>query len=99
MRETLIENNTRTFKRLGVDVLNFTPNWKVVKRLMLESLRRKGDFCWHCHTGIFSYPMHIAVKFNVPLVFWANPLLNIRSIMTTQMFRSKRLMKPVSIAS
>ncbi|MGL4813175.1 MAG: N-acetyl sugar amidotransferase [Beijerinckiaceae bacterium] len=73
MRDTLIENNTRTFKRLGVDVLNFTPNWKVVKRLMLESLRRKGDFCWHCHTGIFSYPMHIAVKFNVPLVFWGEP--------------------------
>ena len=73
MRDTLIENNTRTFKKLGVDVLNFTPNWKVVKRLMLESLRRKGDFCWHCHTGIFSYPMHIAVKFGVPLVMWGEP--------------------------
>lgn len=73
MRDTLIENNTRTFKKLGVDVLNFTPNWRVVKRLMLESLRRKGDFCWHCHTGIFSYPMHIAVKFKVPLVFWGEP--------------------------
>lgn len=73
MRETLVENNTRTFKKLGVDVLNFTPNWRVVKRLMLESLRRKGDFCWHCHTGIFSFPMHIAVKFNVPLVFWGEP--------------------------
>ena len=56
-----------------MDVLNFAPNWRVVKRLMLESLRRKGDFCWHCHTGIFSYPMHIAVKFNVPLVMWGEP--------------------------
>lgn len=73
MRDTLIENNTRTFKKLGVDVINFTPNWRVVKRLMLESLKRKGDFCWHCHTGIFSYPMHIAVKFEVPLVFWGEP--------------------------
>lgn len=73
MRDTLEENNLRTFKKLGVDVLNFTPNWKLVKRLMLEALKRKGDFCWHCHTGIFSYPMHIAVKFNVPLVFWGEP--------------------------
>lgn len=73
MRETLEENNVRTFKKLGVDVISFTPNWKLVKRLMLEALRRKGDFCWHCHTGIFSYPMHIAVKFNVPLVFWGEP--------------------------
>lgn len=73
MRDKLLENNTRTFKKLGVDVLNFTPNWRVVKRLMLESLRRKGDFCWHCHTGIFSYPMHIATKFQVPLVMWGEP--------------------------
>ena len=73
MRDTLKNNNQKTFKKLGVDVLSFSPNWKLVKRLMLESLRRKGDFCWHCHTGIFSYPMHIALKFNVPLVFWGEP--------------------------
>jgi len=73
MRDRLRENNVRTFKKLGVDVLSFAPNWKVVKRLMLEALRRKGDFCWHCHTGIFSYPMHIAIKFKVPLVFWGEP--------------------------
>ena len=72
-RPNLIKNNEKTFKKLGVDVLTFTPNWKVVKRLMLESLIRKGDFCWHCHTGIFAYPMHIAIKFNVPLIFWGEP--------------------------
>lgn len=73
MRENLKKNNERTFKKLGVDAISFTPNWKVVKRLMLESLIRKGDFCWHCHTGIFSYPMHLAIKFNVPLIFWGEP--------------------------
>jgi N-acetyl sugar amidotransferase len=73
MRPTLLANNQRTFKKLGVDVISFTPNWKVVKRLMREALIRKGDFCWHCHTGIFSYPMHLAIKFNVPLVFWGEP--------------------------
>lgn len=73
MRPNLLANNERTFKKLGVDTISFTPNWKVVKRLMRESLVRKGDFCWHCHTGIFSYPMHIAIKFNVPLVLWGEP--------------------------
>lgn len=73
MRPTLLKNNERTFKQLGVDVLSFTPNWKVVKRLMLEALIRKGDFCWHCHTGIFSYPMHVAIKYNIPLVLWGEP--------------------------
>ena len=69
-RPKLIENREKVFKKLGVESIVFTPNWELVKRLMLESLVRKGDFCWHCHNGIFSYPMHIAIKFNVPLVIW-----------------------------
>ncbi len=73
MRPKLLQNNIKTFKNLGVDVISFTPNWKIVKRVMLEALIRKGDFCWHCHTGIFSYPMHIAIKYNTPLVMWGEP--------------------------
>jgi N-acetyl sugar amidotransferase len=73
MRPTLLKNNERTFKQLGVDVLTFTPNWRVVRRLMLEALIRKGDFCWHCHTGIFSYPMHVAIRYATPLIVWGEP--------------------------
>jgi len=73
MRPNLLENNERTFKQLGVDVLRFSPKWDVVKRVMLESLIRKGDFCWHCHTGIFAYPMHVAIKYQTPLIFWGEP--------------------------
>jgi len=73
MRPTLLKNNERTFRKLGVDVLSFRPNWRVVKRLMLEALVRKGDFCWHCHTGIYSYPMHVALKYNTPLIVWGEP--------------------------
>jgi N-acetyl sugar amidotransferase len=70
MRPVIAENNEKTFKKLGVDVLEFTPNWKIVKKLMLESFRRKTDFCWHCHTGIYSYPLRVAVRYKIPLVFW-----------------------------
>jgi N-acetyl sugar amidotransferase len=73
LRPGTLANTERTIKTLGVDYLKFRPSWKVVQKLMRESLRRKGDFCWHCHTGIFSYPMHIAVKFQVPLVIWGEP--------------------------
>lgn len=73
MRPNLLKNNEKTFKELGVDVLSFTPNWKIVKLLMKESFLRKGDFCWHCHTGIFSYPMHVALLHRVPLIFWGEP--------------------------
>lgn len=70
MRPNLEENVKRTIRSLGVDLMTFTPNWKVVQKLMLQSFLEKGDFCWHCHTGIFSYPMWIALEKQIPLIFW-----------------------------
>ncbi len=72
-RPRTLENNDRTLKILGVDFLKFRPNWRVVQKLMLEAFKRKGDFCWHCHAGCFTYPMQIAVKFKIPLVIWGEP--------------------------
>lgn len=72
-RPNLEENVKRTARALGVDVLTFTPNWRVVQKLMLQSFLEKGDFCWHCHTGIFSYPMWVAIEKQVPLIFWGEP--------------------------
>jgi len=72
-RQTLLENNKRVFKKLGVDSIVYKPNWLTVRKLMLESLLRKGDFCWHCHSGIFAYPMQVAINYNVPLVIWGEP--------------------------
>ena len=37
---------------------------------MKRSFDRKTDFCWHCHTGIFSYPIRTALIHKVPLIFW-----------------------------
>ncbi len=77
MRPVVAQNNQRTFKKLGCDVIEFTPNWRIVKRLMLEAFKRKTDFCWHCHCGIYSYPLRIASKFKVPLLFWGEPIAEI----------------------
>lgn len=68
-----IANNERTMRKLGVDFIKFRSDWKVVKKLMLESLVRKGDFDWHAHVGTFAYPMRIALNFKVPLIFWGEP--------------------------
>jgi N-acetyl sugar amidotransferase len=69
-RPLVHENNTRVFKKLGVDVVDFTPSFHVVRELMLESLKRRGDFCWHCHTGIYAGVMHMALRFDTPLLIW-----------------------------
>lgn len=72
-RPNLLESRNQVIKKLGVDFLSFTPNWKLVRALMLKSFLEKGDFCWHCHTGIFSYPLWIAIEKNIPLVLWGEP--------------------------
>ncbi len=73
LRQKVKSNCDKVFRKLGVDIQDFTPNWNVVKKLMLQSFLEKGDFCWHCHTGIFAYPMQVALKENVPLIFWGEP--------------------------
>jgi len=73
MRPKMLKNVERTLKKLGADFLSFTPNWKLVKRVMLEAFIRKTDFCWPCHTSIFSYPMTLAIKYNTPLIMWGEP--------------------------
>lgn len=73
LRPNLNENTIRVLRSMGADFHTFTPNWKVVQKLMLQSFLEKGDFCWHCHTGIFSYPMWVALRYNVPLIFWGEP--------------------------
>ena len=72
-RPKLLNNRERVFKQLGVESVIYRPSWEIVRKTMLETLLRKGDFCWHCHTGIFAYPMQVAIKFQVPLVIWGEP--------------------------
>ena len=73
LRSGVQQNTAKVLTRLGVAFHSFTPDWGVVRRLMLQSLLEKGDFCWHCHTGIFAYPMWVAIQQQVPLVIWGEP--------------------------
>ena len=73
MRPVVKENCDRVFRALGVDVHEFQPSWSTVKFLMLQSLLDKGDFCWHCHTGIYAYPIRVALTELTPLVMWGEP--------------------------
>ncbi len=73
LRDTVEKNTKKTIKKLGVDFINYTPDIRVVKKLMIESLFRRGDFCWHCHVGITAFPIKIALEKKVPLIFYGEP--------------------------
>lgn len=72
-RPKTLANAERTIKKLGVAYMKYTPDWQVVKKLMRESLKRKGDIMWHAHCGIYSFPMQIAIRLKVPLIIWGEP--------------------------
>ena len=66
-------NVEKTITKLGVDFINYKTNFDIVKKTMLESLIRRGDFCWHCHVGVSALPINIAIEKKIPLIFFGEP--------------------------
>lgn len=73
------QNNARTFKKLGVDVVEFTPNWHMVRATMLEALKATGDMCWQCHCGVYAHVFQIAKMYQVPLIIWGESIAEYQS--------------------
>lgn len=68
--ETGWYNLQNCLHQFNIDHIMFTPNRDLVNRLAKKSLEMIGDACWHCHAGIGAFPLHIATKFNIPLIIW-----------------------------
>ena len=66
-----LQNCLETF---NVDHIMYTPNRDLVNRLTKKSLEVIGDTCWHCHAGVGAFPLHIAAKFNIPLLIWGESI-------------------------
>ena len=54
----------------GCDYINVTPSVHVLKKMNRIGLYKMGDPDMHCHMGINSVPIQMAVKFGVPLIIW-----------------------------
>ncbi len=68
--ETGKYNLWNILEKLNVDHIMFTPNRELVNKLAAASLYKIGDSCWHCHSGVGTFPLQVAVKFNIPLIVW-----------------------------
>jgi N-acetyl sugar amidotransferase len=71
--ETRKQNLENTLRTLGVDHVMFSPNIRVFKKLIPKSLEGYGDVCWHCHNGIGSFPLRVAIQYETPLMIWGEP--------------------------
>ncbi len=70
------QRNIDNISKMGVDVIYFKKNYDAYKSMVVEGFKRVGDEMWPNHLGIFTIPINIAVKFNIPLVIWGeNPQL------------------------
>ena len=72
--ETGKANLENIIEKLNVDHMMYTPNRGLVNKLARKSLPMIGDACWHCHQGVWSFPYHVAVKFNIPLIIYGESL-------------------------
>ena len=69
-RPNVLENRKKAQEILSFDIMDFTVDREVVKKLEVESLKRTGDRCYPCHLLVFAFPMQVANWLKVPLVIW-----------------------------
>lgn len=62
--------NIENIKSLGVDLIEFSPNPLVRKKLNRIGLKQVGDISWPEHVGIFTIPVQVAVNYKIPLIIW-----------------------------
>ena len=68
------QQNLDNLTAMGMDVIHFKKNGEVYRKMVIEGFRRVGDEMWPNHIGIFTVPVMMAVKFNIPLIIWGeNP--------------------------
>jgi len=66
--------NLENLKKIGVDCLEFTPDPEICKEMQKISLIEFGDAQWPEHFGIFTVPVQVAVRYEIPLIIWGeNP--------------------------
>ena len=62
--------NIENLKRQGVDYIEVTPNPIIRRKLNRVGLTEVGDISWPEHVSIFTTPVQIAVRYNIPLIIW-----------------------------
>ncbi len=63
-------NRDRMRHVFDADHIVWGPSIEVLKKLNRLGFKKMGDMNWQNHCGIFTAPISIATKFNIPLIIW-----------------------------
>jgi len=67
-------NLVNSLETFNVDHIVFNPNRALINKLAKRSVKGIGDVSWHDHAGVGAFPLHIAVKFKIPLLIWGESI-------------------------
>ena len=62
-----IRNISETF---GCEIISLKPNIKAQKSIMRKTFENYGKPTWYIDRLIYTYPLHMAIKFNIPLLVY-----------------------------
>lgn len=65
-----IKNMANIVEKFKVDHVRYSPNPDVIKKVINYTLRKRGDACWFCQTGVVTVPIQMAVMYKIPLIVW-----------------------------
>lgn len=68
--KTGVYNLQNALEKFDIDHIQFTPSRGLVNRIAKRSLETIGDACWHCHMGVSSFILKMAVAYKIPLIIW-----------------------------
>lgn len=70
MTEAGIHNIRNISEEFGCDIISLKPNIKAQKRVMRKTFEKYGKPTWYIDRLIYTYPIHIAIKFKLSFVVY-----------------------------
>ncbi len=67
-------NLENCLQQFDFDHVMFNMNRRVINRVARKSLRAIGDACWHCHIGAGTFPLQVALAWNVRMMCWGESI-------------------------
>ncbi len=68
---SLGEYNLANLSNLGFGIIRFLPNQRIMPELVKRSFYEDGDPCTSHEFMLYGFPLQIAVKFDIPIILWA----------------------------
>lgn len=65
-----LRNLRNLIDKSGCNHIRFNTSKSTARKLSKYQLYKTGDVTWHYHAGIMTFPIRVAVMYNIPLIVW-----------------------------